>query len=774
MASHSSNRIQILDLVGNLVRQIMLACPSPPINVKSDHPFQTAALPPHQHLSIVGASRAPFNSYYHNAPQLRLNTELIRNCTPNFKLLTSADQVRLHDAVGMEKRPLNISQASFSHSHQTTNSVSPPPLQTSSGYSACRAFTQDNYSGGRRHLHSEGDNDIDESHAPCKRPRPASFSQLETRSSEKYGFPDFVSSGHTPPNGFSPSGPGAGVGLVIKEEDVNSLPPIITREEREHDASINTTKLIVQVPPLPHSERHKTDSTTDSDENLENSSSSNKPIDSNSNQLPMQLSSFPGPCNLPLEQYDRNQTNHHAPATPHSASSLSLASQQQAHFSNHPTGYLSAIPSSLPSHSNVQHVVSNCASYPGSPTLTMNTPNSATFPSDQTSSLSPHPSQLGPPSCQSHHLTSPSSPHFRNSATVFPPPPTGHLVGSPYPSGSPAQGLVGLPPPSTRVANVVPSNSSTNASTGTPQWGGMEGQPPRRRGKLPQAVTAILKTWLMAHTGHPYPTEEEKKSLCEQTQLNMNQVSNWFINARRRILVPPTGTNSVHVIRQTGRRQAQSQLSRATANTGMHPPGLHIHNLNHQALSGSPLNSPTIYSPASATSPGLSNGATFEFRCSLPSQSQPSEPFQSGVLPIDRMIHTTPSSTNQWSNSIPNSLRPSTTCATYSGVSAPHGGSVAYFPSHSSYAQYSASQSGPSTPLLPHHSLSYSGYPSHYPITQQRVHSPRCHPNSHPSTPTVSHSYIHRNQAGATYISHASSESVSHTGSPQEAQEKFL
>lgn len=60
----------------------------------------------------------------------------------------------------------------------------------------------------------------------------------------------------------------------------------------------------------------------------------------------------------------------------------------------------------------------------------------------------------------------------------------------------------------------------------------------RRRGNLPKAVTAILRDWLSQHKKHPYPTEEEKASLAAETNLNLNQISNWFINARRRILQP--------------------------------------------------------------------------------------------------------------------------------------------------------------------------------------------------------------------------------------------
>ena len=58
----------------------------------------------------------------------------------------------------------------------------------------------------------------------------------------------------------------------------------------------------------------------------------------------------------------------------------------------------------------------------------------------------------------------------------------------------------------------------------------------RRRGKLPKHITEHLKSWLMSHTEHPYPTEEEKHEFCAVTSLDINQISNWFVNARRRIL----------------------------------------------------------------------------------------------------------------------------------------------------------------------------------------------------------------------------------------------
>ncbi|CCX35411.1 putative Homeobox transcription factor [Taphrina deformans PYCC 5710] len=63
-------------------------------------------------------------------------------------------------------------------------------------------------------------------------------------------------------------------------------------------------------------------------------------------------------------------------------------------------------------------------------------------------------------------------------------------------------------------------------------------KPKRRRGNLPKSTTALLRTWLYDHTNHPYPSEDEKNQLAAQTGLMINQISNWFINARRRILQP--------------------------------------------------------------------------------------------------------------------------------------------------------------------------------------------------------------------------------------------
>ncbi|EEQ81616.1 hypothetical protein NCER_101892 [Vairimorpha ceranae BRL01] len=60
-----------------------------------------------------------------------------------------------------------------------------------------------------------------------------------------------------------------------------------------------------------------------------------------------------------------------------------------------------------------------------------------------------------------------------------------------------------------------------------------------KRSNYPQKVLRIFKQWLKDHITNPYPSEVEKQEFCELTGLDISQINNWFINARRR-LVPKT------------------------------------------------------------------------------------------------------------------------------------------------------------------------------------------------------------------------------------------
>ncbi|KAJ4899148.1 Homeobox protein knotted-1-like 5 [Raphanus sativus] len=56
----------------------------------------------------------------------------------------------------------------------------------------------------------------------------------------------------------------------------------------------------------------------------------------------------------------------------------------------------------------------------------------------------------------------------------------------------------------------------------------------RRAGKLPGDTTSVLKEWWRTHAKWPYPTEEDKARLVEETGLQLKQINNWFINQRKR------------------------------------------------------------------------------------------------------------------------------------------------------------------------------------------------------------------------------------------------
>ncbi|RIA93612.1 homeobox KN domain-containing protein [Glomus cerebriforme] len=96
-----------------------------------------------------------------------------------------------------------------------------------------------------------------------------------------------------------------------------------------------------------------------------------------------------------------------------------------------------------------------------------------------------------------------------------------------------------VPPPPIQLANTIYSHQASPQD----QIENLSIKPKRRRGNLPKATTAHLKEWLAQHKKHPYPTEEEKLLLAKDTNLSLQQISNWFINARRRHLPHLLGTN---------------------------------------------------------------------------------------------------------------------------------------------------------------------------------------------------------------------------------------
>ncbi|KAI3352605.1 hypothetical protein L3Q82_005549 [Scortum barcoo] len=99
----------------------------------------------------------------------------------------------------------------------------------------------------------------------------------------------------------------------------------------------------------------------------------------------------------------------------------------------------------------------------------------------------------------------------------------------------------------------------------------------KKRGIFPKVATNILRAWLFQHLTHPYPSEEQKKQLAQDTGLTILQVNNWFINARRRI-VQPMIDQSNRAVSQAGPYGPDGQpmggfVMDGQTHMGLRPPG---------------------------------------------------------------------------------------------------------------------------------------------------------------------------------------------------------
>lgn len=80
------------------------------------------------------------------------------------------------------------------------------------------------------------------------------------------------------------------------------------------------------------------------------------------------------------------------------------------------------------------------------------------------------------------------------------------------------------------------SNEPTPSSPIKPKTG--RGQ--RKSSSLPAETVEYLKAWMMSpeHIAHPYPTEQEKTQIMVDTGIELKQLTNWFVNNRKRYWKP--------------------------------------------------------------------------------------------------------------------------------------------------------------------------------------------------------------------------------------------
>lgn len=114
--------------------------------------------------------------------------------------------------------------------------------------------------------------------------------------------------------------------------------------------------------------------------------------------------------------------------------------------------------------------------------------------------------------------------------------------------------------------------------------------------RFPRAAVKILKDWMVEHNDHPYPTDEEKDILGQQTGLSLGQISNWMANTRRRQKARP--------------KRSSSPSIRPSTDALNIPPGRTWESLSKHTLTESDQ------SRASTAAPGR----FFKFRVSKPSE----------------------------------------------------------------------------------------------------------------------------------------------------------
>ncbi|XP_065343238.1 homeobox protein TGIF2LX-like [Cloeon dipterum] len=91
----------------------------------------------------------------------------------------------------------------------------------------------------------------------------------------------------------------------------------------------------------------------------------------------------------------------------------------------------------------------------------------------------------------------------------------------------------------------------------------------KRRSNLPKDAIIVMNNWLRQNLKHAYPTDAMKEHMAKSTGLTLVQVSNWFINARRRYLaqlIAEAGLDEseTHKIRRRGKNQLREPAKPVT------------------------------------------------------------------------------------------------------------------------------------------------------------------------------------------------------------------
>jgi hypothetical protein len=157
-------------------------------------------------------------------------------------------------------------------------------------------------------------------------------------------------------------------------------------------------------------------------------------------------------------------------------------------------------------------------------------------------------------------------------------------------------------PVATRVRAVSVSNASSTSANKTSK---------RKSTSLPTETVEYLKAWMMSpeHIAHPYPTEQEKAKIMADTCIELKQLTNWFVNNRKRYWKPRV---EARVQTQASFKTAPSNTSKNTANTETAPVDLFDPDLAIVATTTGSANQPEISAPSDVPLAKIVSVASFQ------------------------------------------------------------------------------------------------------------------------------------------------------------------
>eukprot|EP00546_Thalassionema_frauenfeldii_P020916 CAMPEP_0178903322 /NCGR_PEP_ID=MMETSP0786-20121207/5093_1 /TAXON_ID=186022 /ORGANISM="Thalassionema frauenfeldii, Strain CCMP 1798" /LENGTH=384 /DNA_ID=CAMNT_0020574681 /DNA_START=147 /DNA_END=1301 /DNA_ORIENTATION=- len=116
-------------------------------------------------------------------------------------------------------------------------------------------------------------------------------------------------------------------------------------------------------------------------------------------------------------------------------------------------------------------------------------------------------------------------------------------------------------PSSRRIRSASTVSVASSASSVASKSKNQKSQ--KKSSSLPAETVDYLKAWMMSpeHVAHPYPTEQEKSQIMADTGIELKQLTNWFVNNRKRYWKPRVEARL--------QQQAQAQVAAVVATNNM-------------------------------------------------------------------------------------------------------------------------------------------------------------------------------------------------------------